>query len=1462
MGASSSAACPPPPPPPAVPPPRPWSHPRLSRRGALARVELQLLSSPAALLLLAIVRPFDLIVPPCIFMLGLKAHRHARVGQPGELYLMKELHAFKKRKGLRDPSTVTSVQRSPILEALSRTISEFSPFFQEDYDDSMMHKQSGFGGSGRRDGIRGGAPSEKGSRRSPEPAHSGSRPDWDYSKEAFMDLGAGPPDFHKQREELKYHLEKLGILGDKSEPEPVKQTMGGKSLLHNWRPAFVIEDGENVNEDDNYGEVEGPFNVDNYEEEVSPDMRHWLDAVRDDSSPYGEISAFQHAGFGREGFRRAKPSYRTSRMPKMERLTRQNAQLLSPLVLNSHDQDLHRMSQARSLFTLEEPYEEEDEYFDEEGESAFTPDHNPSAFKRDPSAYSPFGLVPQARRSTGRKSSSIASSRHAHIYSGMNSVRSSSRAGPCEAELLDYEVDTVEAPRKDSGKGHQRSKNLKPYKYYSSGEEAVLPPDSRKMSRRKNGIALEWQLMLRQRTVSDSHRQRNGDAEPLPLLTELEDYNESEDLVASSVDGDGGRFSKRGGMELEAFNSSADAHAQSLVRVEDKQNLQLAFPECKELTLCDYKPRNLSQKYRPKAFEEVVGQHIVTQALSNAILRGKIAPVYLFQGSRGTGKTSAARIFASALICTSSEGRRPCGVCRECISVTTGKCSEVKEVDAASNNGIEKVKVLLEETISAPPLSRYKVFIIDECHVLTTETWNALLKILEEPPMNVVFILITTDPDRLPRTAVSRCQKFPFPKIKESEIVKRLQQLAGLESFAVDTDTLHLIASRSDGSLRDAETTLDQLSLLGQEISSSTVYELVGSASDERMLSLLDSALLADTVGTVRRARELVDSGVEPLSLMSRLATLITDILAGSFKFTESQRKGFFKKQTLSEEKLEWLRMAMKTLSEAEKQLRVSNDRATWLTAALLQLGPDRSSMFPASCAGTSVTQSPVALDDMGDNEGGDLERMSSGRQTWEDDGNRGQNMSSEMVSSKPELGADHRRQIVSNHDTRWSMRRGQEIKAQKKMPLYDRGTHSQASPRLPQASDKQPFDEDLSDDFVEDASSGQMLSSSKLEEIWCRVVEKCPLPLRQLLYAHGKLISISMSEVDAVIHLEVSHPEHKAKCERSQKTIATIFKSVLGFPVDVKVSLASLPAENEQGTRSWTAVGNYDEEHEADRGPTLGPNKNAATSERPPTKGYSLSHWRHGAHQPEVLERFPAIPQASFGSPIKDTQYHDQVAMAYNLHPLSSIGHMSHLNTSLEGHPSQTRAHEARRNSPLMTSVSGNMGKEEARIRHFQGMPESREGYLRSIEYEDVDSNYSDGEKHMDMQSPEPLDTRRPRHDNLEGPLDVDFQCVDGRRSCDTEAQKRKGSTLKMVRRLTLRSRTRSLPSSNPNSPNDRGSSRFGTKGHTNSHKHREGHHSGGDESGEIATVVGNQKKSKLKGAAGTFARFFKGSK
>eukprot|EP01018_Ginkgo_biloba_P023967 Gb_40210 [translate_table: standard] len=310
----------------------------------------------------------------------------------------------------------------------------------------------------------------------------------------------------------------------------------------------------------------------------------------------------------------------------------------------------------------------------------------------------------------------------------------------------------------------------------------------------------------------------NFDMEALPLLTD-----EGESAELSGEDGSDEPYDDFGELFLED-----DAElGRRISRHRRREKLELALTsESRELTVYADTHRSLSQKYRPRAFDEMVGQNMVVQSLVNAVLKGKVAPVYLFQGPRGTGKTSTARIFAAALNCLSLEELRPCGFCRECTAFASGKSVDVREVDATSSNGMERVKALLKNVASAPSFSRFKIFIIDECHMLVCETWTALLKSLEEPPGHVVFIFITTDPDKLPRTAVSRCQKYLFPKIKESEIVSRLQKLAVEENLDVDTDALDLIAMKSDGSLRDAETMLDQLSLLGQRITLSLVHEL------------------------------------------------------------------------------------------------------------------------------------------------------------------------------------------------------------------------------------------------------------------------------------------------------------------------------------------------------------------------------------------------------------------------------------------------------------------------------------------------------------------------------------------------------------------------------------------------------------------------------------------------------------
>ncbi|KAK1402407.1 Protein STICHEL like [Heracleum sosnowskyi] len=378
--------------------------------------------------------------------------------------------------------------------------------------------------------------------------------------------------------------------------------------------------------------------------------------------------------------------------------------------------------------------------------------------------------------------------------------------------------------------------------------------------------------------------------------------------------------------------------------------------------------KSLSQKYRPVFFEELIGQNIAAQSLINAILRGRIAPIYLFHGPRGTGKTSTARIFYAALNCFSRDETKPCGVCRSCADFLSGKSKDLMEVDSSNRKGIEKVRYLLKALSAGPTstFSLYKIFVIDKCHLLPTKTWLTFLNFLEEPPPRVVFIFITTDIDIVPRAILSRCHKYLFNKIRDGDIVSRLRKIAGEEDLDVESDALDLIALNADGSLRDAETMLDQLSLLGKRITTSLVNELVGVVPDEKLLELLELAMSSDTAETVKRARELMNSGVDPMLIMSQLAALIVDIIAGKYHIVDAKYNNLFiDGRNLNEAELERLKHALKLLSEAEKHMRVSSERSTWFTATLLQLGsvpsPDPTRSGSSRGQSSRTTEDPLS---------------------------------------------------------------------------------------------------------------------------------------------------------------------------------------------------------------------------------------------------------------------------------------------------------------------------------------------------------------------------------------------------------------------------------------------------------------------------------------------------------------------
>ena len=299
--------------------------------------------------------------------------------------------------------------------------------------------------------------------------------------------------------------------------------------------------------------------------------------------------------------------------------------------------------------------------------------------------------------------------------------------------------------------------------------------------------------------------------------------------------------------------------------------------------ISSYQP--LHHKYRPQRFDQLVGQEAIAATLGNALRTGRIAPAYLFCGPRGTGKTSSARILARSLNCIGSDGPtpEPCGVCELCTSIAAGNALDVIEIDAASNTGVDNIRELIERSRFAPVQARWKVYVVDECHMLSTAAFNALLKTLEEPPPRVVFVLATTDPQRVLATILSRCQRFDFRRIPLQALEQHLSWIADQEQIGITPEALHVVAQRAQGGLRDAENLLDQLSLLPAPIEATAVWELLGAVPEQELLALAGALASCDPLALLEGCRELLERGREPAAVLQGLVSLLRDlVLAGT----------------------------------------------------------------------------------------------------------------------------------------------------------------------------------------------------------------------------------------------------------------------------------------------------------------------------------------------------------------------------------------------------------------------------------------------------------------------------------------------------------------------------------------------------------------------------------------------------
>ncbi len=291
----------------------------------------------------------------------------------------------------------------------------------------------------------------------------------------------------------------------------------------------------------------------------------------------------------------------------------------------------------------------------------------------------------------------------------------------------------------------------------------------------------------------------------------------------------------------------------------------------------------VARRYRPQTFVELIGQEHVAQALSNAISTNRVGHAYLFTGARGVGKTSAARILAKALNCVQGPSPVPCNQCDICRSISTGEDVDVLEIDGASNRGIDEIRQLRQNVGVRPSRARFKIYIIDEVHMLTREAFNALLKTLEEPPEHVKFIFCTTEPTKIPITILSRCQRFDFAGIMTRSIQQRLEQIVAAEGVEADAEALEVLARRAAGSMRDSQSLLEQLlAFSAGRITVADVHGMLGTAGEERLAALVGHLIAKEPAAALADLDAALSAGVDAGQLIEQLFGYLRDCMAAS----------------------------------------------------------------------------------------------------------------------------------------------------------------------------------------------------------------------------------------------------------------------------------------------------------------------------------------------------------------------------------------------------------------------------------------------------------------------------------------------------------------------------------------------------------------------------------------------------
>ncbi|MFC4402303.1 DNA polymerase III subunit gamma/tau [Gracilibacillus xinjiangensis] len=352
----------------------------------------------------------------------------------------------------------------------------------------------------------------------------------------------------------------------------------------------------------------------------------------------------------------------------------------------------------------------------------------------------------------------------------------------------------------------------------------------------------------------------------------------------------------------------------------------------------------LYRVWRPRDFEDVVGQVHITRTLQNAIMQDKFTHAYLFSGPRGTGKTSAAKIFAKAVNCENGPALEPCNQCSACLGIQDGSISDVVEIDAASNNGVEQIRDIRDKVKYAPSAVAYKVYIIDEVHMLSIGAFNALLKTLEEPPKHVIFILATTEPHKIPLTIISRCQRFDFKRISQKAMVERMLHITSSENIDVSEEALEAVALSAEGGMRDALSLLDQaISYSEDQVTIDDVLAVTGSVSQQKLASIVTVMDEKNVQQALVEVDELIQSGKDPGRFVFDLVYFLRDILLYQTapaleNVLERAIVDDTFKQLAQQLNAIWIQQAIKELNQCQQEIKWTNSPKVFIEIAIMKI--------------------------------------------------------------------------------------------------------------------------------------------------------------------------------------------------------------------------------------------------------------------------------------------------------------------------------------------------------------------------------------------------------------------------------------------------------------------------------------------------------------------------------------------